>query len=375
MKKRILLVMTALVLMLGCFGCKAKNPEESASTAEIVEGTQQNTENGDLPQQVKPSEGGSGGSTPGSSSQPSGNQTPAGDGQAEQTPGNAENGSDSNANQNQPGNTPEEENQADKSYNLKLMTFNIRYTDDPNNHSIDERAPRVKAMIEKHNPDVVGMQEVTPAWLQHLQQDYGEQFGIIMHYRTAENREGLAILYNKERFTLVKENFFWLSETPGQEGVGWDGSIPRICTWAQLKQKSTGKTIVYYNVHLDGTEQTNTGSYRLVNTEVKKNAKYPCFVGGDFNMNVGSEAHNLFISTMDEARIVVPNATSQPFTGTYAVGYPEIQPQSNGDDQGVIDFIFHQENQAAAVDYIVDQSLVGGRYPSDHFPLICSYRI
>lgn len=76
MKKRILLVMTALVLMLGCFGCKAKNPEESASTAEIVEGTQQNTENGDLPQQVKPSEGGSGGSTPGSSSQPSGNQTP-----------------------------------------------------------------------------------------------------------------------------------------------------------------------------------------------------------------------------------------------------------------------------------------------------------
>ena len=90
----------------------------------------------------------------------------------------------------------------------------------------------------------------------------------------------------------------------------------------------------YYNVHLDGTEQTNTGSYRLVNTEVKKNVKYPCFVGGDFNMNVGSEAHNLFISTMDEARIVVPNATSQPFTGTYAVGYPEIQPQSNGDDQG-----------------------------------------
>lgn len=44
----------------------------------------------------------------------------------------------------------------------KVITFNIRYTDDPNGNSIAERAPRLKKVIDGRDPDLIGFQECTP---------------------------------------------------------------------------------------------------------------------------------------------------------------------------------------------------------------------
>ena len=55
---------------------------------------------------------------------------------------------------------------------MKVVTFNLRCGNDPNGNSIEERAPRLKAVMDRYDADLVGFQEVTPAWMEHLTADF-----------------------------------------------------------------------------------------------------------------------------------------------------------------------------------------------------------
>ena len=60
------------------------------------------------------------------------------------------------------------------------------------------------------------------------------------------------ILFATNRFTCVKADTFWLSETPRTPHTrSWDSRCTRICTLAVLRDRRTGRTLRYYNTHLD----------------------------------------------------------------------------------------------------------------------------
>ena len=47
--------------------------------------------------------------------------------------------------------------------------------------------------------------------------------------------------YNKNNFSLISQNTFWLSQTPEKISVGWDASMERICTYALVEDKRSKK--------------------------------------------------------------------------------------------------------------------------------------
>ena len=59
---------------------------------------------------------------------------------------------------------------------LKFISFNIRGDDDPNGHSIAERAPRLKTFIDECDPDIMGFQEYLPKWEAYIEMDYTHDF-------------------------------------------------------------------------------------------------------------------------------------------------------------------------------------------------------
>ena len=62
-----------------------------------------------------------------------------------------------------------------------------------------------------------------------------------------EAGEHSAIFYRKDRFTLIKNGDFWLSETPDQPSKGWDATCcNRICSWVQLTDNATGKNFYFF---------------------------------------------------------------------------------------------------------------------------------
>ena len=45
---------------------------------------------------------------------------------------------------------------------MRIISYNLRYTDDPDGHSIQERAPRILDIIKDYDPDIMGFQELVP---------------------------------------------------------------------------------------------------------------------------------------------------------------------------------------------------------------------
>jgi hypothetical protein len=64
---------------------------------------------------------------------------------------------------------------------------------------------------------------------------------------TMENQKGehSAIFYNSDKFKLLEENTFWLSETPEKPSKGWDAAYNRVCTYGLFQNKKTKRKYGY----------------------------------------------------------------------------------------------------------------------------------
>ena len=61
---------------------------------------------------------------------------------------------------------------------LKVITFNIRCCDDPDGHSIPERAPRLSQTTAPYDADIIGFQEYRPAWEEWINKYFSEEYEI-----------------------------------------------------------------------------------------------------------------------------------------------------------------------------------------------------
>ena len=65
------------------------------------------------------------------------------------------------------------------------------------------------------------------------------------------NGEYCAIYYKNKKFKLVKDETFWLSETPELISIGWDAALKRIVTVGVFTILNSNKKLVVYNSHFD----------------------------------------------------------------------------------------------------------------------------
>ena len=138
---------------------------------------------------------------------------------------------------------------------ISVMSFNIRLDASVDNENRwDNRKGEVAKMLTYYQPDLLGLQEVCPNQMADLKAALNGIYEGIGVGRDDGKHQGehSPIFYNKHKFSMVKHGDFALSEHPEQFGKrGWDASYNRVCTWAILKDKKTGKQVVYFNTHLD----------------------------------------------------------------------------------------------------------------------------
>ncbi|MBR4863187.1 MAG: endonuclease/exonuclease/phosphatase family protein [Oscillospiraceae bacterium] len=240
---------------------------------------------------------------------------------------------------------------------LKLLSFNIRCTNDPNGHSIAERAPRVAAVLKNYAADIVGFQEYhflrwCDAWAQVEDPAYGE----IKIDRG--DGEGLVLWWRKDKFTLLDKGHFWFADDPSVPSTDWDEKYhkPRICGWLLLQDKKTEKTFLYMNVHYGfGAEgqQKNAG---LLQRYAKSIGDYPLIIAGDFNMLPGTPGYT---------------AMAEKFTDVNAVTakLPDITYHGYGEKESMLlDYCFVNE-AVTPIGYEIVKTMFDGKYPSDHYPI------
>lgn len=238
---------------------------------------------------------------------------------------------------------------------LKAVTFNIRCCDDGEGYLIPERAPRLKQVLESVDADVIGFQEARGAWENILEADYSERYHIFLQHRGDD--ESSPILWKKDRFNLIKKGCFWLSDTPEEMSRGWDElyNCYRICMYAILEDKKTGKRFNFMNTHYGFGDKCQTDSSKLLYQYSRSLSDYPTFITGDFNMRPDTPGYAELVKHFTDV-----NAATLQYTGTTYHGYHPETVDAH------IDYCFIDNSITPLKTVLLDDTF-DGKYVSDHF--------
>ncbi len=241
---------------------------------------------------------------------------------------------------------------------LRIMSFNIRCLE------YNKRKNIVPTLIKEYAPDSLGVQECTYQWYQNLKETLPEYEFIGVGRDSGDLESGCgeisAILFNKDKYTLIDSDTFWLSETPEEVSQGWDGACRRICTWVILEDKATGEQFAHVNTHLDhqGPEARTNGSKMV--RDFALDFDMPVIVTGDFNFKKDTELYNGVIETGLSDAAVITEDTMEGKT---------YHDYKGGEDGLPIDFIFVNEQVSEVLKYRIVRDTYNGTYSSDHYPI------
>ena len=250
---------------------------------------------------------------------------------------------------------------------LNVISFNILCVDAPNGnrtYSLSARSPRVRTVVEARNPDLIGFQEATHAWLELLTRNFGETYEIYNVYRSEASPESTPIAWNRARFECLDKGNFWFSDTPDVESRGWDElyDCPRIFTWAHLKEIASGRTFCFINTHFGFGDGCQTKSSRMLADFARKMA-IPCVITGDFNLEIDSVGYRKLTQAFVDVNAQTVNDLGPTFHG--------FDPEKWGEH---IDYCFITPD-VAPLDFEVLREMVDGDFPSDHYGLFASVEL
>lgn len=254
---------------------------------------------------------------------------------------------------------------------MRVATYNLRY--DTPKDSLDRwqnRVTPIAQLIQFHEFDIFGTQEA----LKNQLDDLSKQLPQFERYGLGRDDgkdagEHSAIYYKKDRFELVNKGDFWLSETPEKPSLGWDApSNIRICTWIQLKDKTSKKSFFIFNAHYDhrGMLARKESSLLILKKIAEIAKEQPVILMGDFNGDHNSEWYKSL------AKSDLLEDTYHMVSAPYA-----LNGSSNGFRTGekfpvnntIIDHVFVTKHFKGHKWGILTDTYVG-KFPSDHFPIL-----
>lgn len=258
---------------------------------------------------------------------------------------------------------------------IKVMSYNIRLdvaSDGVNQWS--NRTEKLPALIQKYDPDLVGLQEAMHHQLMKILEVL-PQYGYIGVGRDdgKEKGEYSAILYRKSRFNVEWDRTTWLSETPEEPGSkSWDAAITRVLTRASFVDRLTSKTFLYYNTHFDHIgKEARKNSIPIIQKAIEFEKTYVfdvpaverVIITGDFNSQPTEEPYKAMVASK-EYKDARPAKSTQGTFCTFAV---------NGPPCTLIDHIFYSRKGWKLKNYKVITDNDGTYYPSDHLPVMAEF--
>ena len=275
---------------------------------------------------------------------------------------------------------------AAQSFDLRLMTYNMRYA--VANPTGDEKPWSVRRplMAEQLGRETAGrpdsllcFQEALYGQVENLKTDLGDGWDYVGVGRDDGKRGGefSPILYLPSEWALQESKTYWLSETPDVVGsVGWDAALPRIATVAKFQHQGTGAPFVYMCTHFDhkgqvAREQSAELLVDIADEWSAGDSNVPVFLGGDLNVDPSNAAYKTLASKLNDVQDVVPEDLHYGYDMTYT-GFDH---DTSNDSQ--IDHIFVKDPSGLEwTAFSVLESLSGdGIFISDHRAVVVDFLV
>ena len=175
---------------------------------------------------------------------------------------------------------------------INMITYNIRFDNpDDGENRWDLRKENLVQLLRSYDPDIFGIQE----GLLH-QVNFIDSALVDYNYLGQGRDDGknagefCALFYKESAVTLLKQGFFWLSETPDIPSVGWDAALNRICVYGLFEYGKTRHRFWVFNTHLDhkGMLAREKSTEMIVTRATEMNTEQlPIILLGDFNLEPG----------------------------------------------------------------------------------------
>lgn len=251
---------------------------------------------------------------------------------------------------------------------LQVMSFNIRL--DVSSDSLNAwtyRKANVGKLLAYYAPDLLGMQEVLPNQMQDLKQLLPQYTALGVGRDDGKDQgEYSPVFFRTDRFDLLKSGNFSLSQQPDSFGIlGWDAACNRVCTWALLRDKQSGREVAYFNTHLDhiGVTARREGS-RLILERLQEIAPdVPAIITGDFNCPPDDEP----------ARVLTEGGMLNAWTSADVAYGPDWSFHDFGRlplaERSLLDYVFITPQLKATRCRVIQDTPAEGYY-SDHCPVL-----
>jgi endonuclease/exonuclease/phosphatase family metal-dependent hydrolase len=172
--------------------------------------------------------------------------------------------------------------------------------------------------------------------------------------------EYCAVYFDRRRFEELDGGTFWLEEPTAFPPQRTHFGPKRICTWARLRDRQSGRFLRVYNIHLYLTEPARLSAARIILARIGEGDPADAvLVAGDFNAPPKTPSRLLFetagLMSSDELFGNSPGASTYQFYGIRLKSLDDV----------LVNRGWHVESRR-----VLDVK-PGNTFPSDHFGVMC----
>lgn len=269
---------------------------------------------------------------------------------------------------------------------LKIMSFNIRFDNpaDSGDLAWTVRQEPIRRMFEDARPDVVGMQEPR---LNMLEATYAllpeyDHYKIEASDSITDPMTGnIVIFYRTDRFEAADSGYFWLSETPEQPSRPWNSTDThyRCALWLKLRDVRNDSTFYFCTTHfpykkapVDTEVRARCAAMIVERMKAIAGPNAPVFVTGDMNASddPADPRHTSldpFFAGMKAARHEAAITNCRASFNGFGRKFKNIHGKN-------LDHIFYLNAEPLCFETL-DSPNYGVQYISDHYPILCHFKL
>lgn len=258
---------------------------------------------------------------------------------------------------------------------IRVMTYNMLFDlYDNSNAPINRwpaRLPRIVALVNEMNPDVIGTQELQPNQVQDLVPLLEPTYEFVSVNSSTGDQDGIFV--KKSRFHIHKKEFVFSDFN----------TVSPAITIAELEDKKTNASLAIANSHFSFSNVAKRGAEaELVAQKVQSLVKrMPVFFMGDLNSFPNRPDNSFPFYDGDYVNDILTKCTLQDSLNVSLVGHvgpiatftnnpPSILPfQGTGTPGVFLDHIYVSKGITVLI-HAVQPGTVDGHFPSDHMPVV-----
>lgn len=250
---------------------------------------------------------------------------------------------------------------------VSIVTLNVMcsFCDREGYDPWPQRAPEIHTMLQRHHPDLIGLQEVSNIEALESLLDMNQ-------YAFSAPRLGdgwytdAIVAYRTERFSVIDEGAWWLTPTPHIPfSWAWSpASFPRLLTWVLLRERASGQAILVSTTHIDNNRANKDHAAAMLGQLLpQESLQGPVLFTGDFNTHAKEDR---FPALQGELQNIADHAEVMQQLGVLdgvAHTRRELRP-----DRRIDHILFASPAPITVVEWRHDASVYGSppRRPSDH---------